>query len=120
MIEGVGSQNLSHLAPQESARSRQGTGQDEADKKVDQKKPADLPKKDVEVLAKGLNEALSRLDGDYSVSVDDATGMLLLRIKDSTGDVVKQIPPQQVLDASVSGGSGIVQKIAGLFVNEEA
>ena len=114
MIEGIGSQNLSHLALQESAKSRQGTGQAEAEKKVEQK-PAELSAKDVEVLAEDLNEALSRFDGDYSVSVDDATGMLLLRIKDSAGDVVKQIPPQQVLDASVS-----VQKIIGLLVNDEA
>ncbi len=114
MIEGIGSQNLSHVALQESARSRQGTGQAEAEKKVEQK-PAELSAKDVEVLAEDLNEALSRFDGDYSVSVDDATGMLLLRIKDSAGDIVKQIPPQQVLDASVS-----VQKIIGLLVNDEA
>ena len=115
MIEGIGSQNLSHLAHQESAKSRQGTGQEVADKKVDHPKPANLPAKDVAVLAEELNAALSQLDGDYSVSVDDATGMLLLRIKDSTGDIVKQLPPQQVLDASVS-----VQKIIGLLVNDEA
>ena len=114
MIEGIGPQNLSHLALQESAKSRQGTGQAEAEKKVEQK-PAELSAKDVEVLAEELNEALSRFDGDYSVSVDDATGMLLLRIKDSGGYIVKQIPPQQLLDASVS-----VQKIIGLLVNDEA
>ena len=119
-MESIGCQTLSHLARQESAKSRQGTGQEAGDKKVEQQKPANLPAKDVAVLAEELNEALSRVDRDYSVSVDDATGMLVLRIKDSTGDIVKQIPPQQVLDASVSGGSGIVQKITGLFVNEEA
>ena len=115
MIEGIGSQNLSQVALQESARSRQGTGQAEAERKVEEQKPAELSAKDVEVLAEELNEALSRFNGDYSVSVDDATGMLLLRIKDSAGDIVKQIPPQQVLDASVS-----VQKIIGLLVNDEA
>jgi uncharacterized FlaG/YvyC family protein len=115
MIEGIGSQNLSHLAFQKSTKSRQGTGQAEAAKKVEQPKAAELSARDVEALAEDLNKTLSRFDGDYSVSVDDATGMLLLRIKDSAGDIVKQIPPQQVLDARVS-----VQKIIGLLVNDEA
>ena len=63
-----------------------------------------------------VNQTLQQLDGSYHVSVDDATGLLVVRITDGdTGEVVKQVPPQQVLDASVS-----VEKIIGLLVNERA
>ncbi len=67
-------------------------------------------------LASELNKALEQVDGNYSVSVDDESGMVIVRITDTeTGDIVKQIPPQQVLDANVS-----VEKIIGLLVNDQA
>jgi len=70
----------------------------------------------VEQMAEQLNQALNQIDGKFSVSVDDATGMVVVRITDSnTGEIVKQIPPQQVLDANVS-----VEKIIGLLVNDQA
>ena len=41
---------------------------------------------------------------------------MVVRITDTeTGDIVKQVPPQQVLDVSVS-----VEKIVGLLVNYQA
>ena len=69
-----------------------------------------------EALTKQLNSALAQIDGNYSVSVDDDTGMVVVRITDTdTGELVKQVPPQQVLDVSVS-----VDKIIGLLVNDLA
>jgi len=68
-----------------------------------------------EALVKDLNSALEKVDGDYSVSVDNETGMIVVRITDAeTGDLVKQVPAQQVLDASIS-----VEKIIGLLVNDQ-
>ncbi len=69
-----------------------------------------------EALTKKLNSALAQIDGNYSVSVDNDTGMVVVRITDSdTGELVKQVPPQQVLDVSMS-----VEKIIGLLVNDLA
>ncbi|HIG53511.1 MAG TPA: flagellar protein FlaG [Candidatus Latescibacteria bacterium] len=68
-----------------------------------------------EALVKELNSALEKVDGDYSVSVDNATGMVVVRITDvDTGEIVKQVPPQQMLDISMS-----VEKIIGLLVNDQ-
>ena len=68
-----------------------------------------------EALVKELNSALEKVDGDYSVSVDNDTGMVVVRITDvETGELVKQVPPQQVLDVSMS-----VEKIIGLLVNDQ-
>ena len=68
-----------------------------------------------EALVKELNSALEKVDGDYSVSVDNDTGMVVVRITDvETGELVKQVPPQQVLDVSMS-----VEKIIGLLVDDQ-
>jgi len=70
----------------------------------------------VKALAEEINSTLQQMDGQFSVSVDDATGMVIVRITDSdTGEVVKQIPPQQILDANVS-----VERIVGLLVDDQA
>ncbi len=69
-----------------------------------------------EALADELNQALAQIDGSYSVSVDGDTGMMVVRITDvDTGEIVKQVPPQQVLDTSIT-----VEKIIGLLVNDRA
>jgi flagellar protein FlaG len=63
-----------------------------------------------------LNKTLEEVEGNYSVSVDDDTGLVVVRITDTeTGDIIKQVPPEQVLEASVS-----LDKIIGLLVNDQA
>jgi flagellar protein FlaG len=63
-----------------------------------------------------LNKALEQVEGSYSVSVDDDTGMMVVRITDTeTGDIVRQIPSQQVLDVRVS-----VKNIVGLLIDDQA
>ena len=70
----------------------------------------------VREIAEQINDQLQQTDGKFSVSVDDESGMVIVRITDSnTGEVVKQIPPQQIVDANVS-----VDKIIGLLVNDQA
>jgi flagellar protein FlaG len=70
----------------------------------------------VEALAEELNTAFEEIGGNVSVSVDDTTGMVVVRITDSaTGEIVKQIPPQQLLDADIN-----MDKIIGILVDDLA
>lgn len=122
MMEGISSLRTTNAGvgagPRAPQRPRQGTALTEASQVSDGRTArARAPAGGgVEQMAEQLNQALSQIDGKFSVSVDDATGMVVVRITDSqTGEIVKQIPPQQVLDANVS-----VEKIIGLLVNDQA
>mgnify|MGYP003574009877 FL=1 len=65
-------------------------------------------------IAAELDSALKNLDGDFSVSVDGDSGMIVVRITDEvTGEIVRQIPPQELLDAGSS-----MEKIVGLLVDD--
>ncbi|MFH1570874.1 MAG: flagellar protein FlaG [Gemmatimonadota bacterium] len=67
-------------------------------------------------IAAELNAAVKKLDGDFSVSVDRESGMIIVRITDQvTGEIVRQIPPQELLDADHS-----MEKIVGLLVDDRA
>jgi|APSaa5957512622_1039677.scaffolds.fasta_scaffold31473_2 flagellar protein FlaG len=75
-----------------------------------------LDKERVTALTDQLNESLGKMDGSFHVSVDDDSGMMVVRITDTeTGEIVRQVPPQQVIDANVS-----MEKIIGLLVNDQA
>ena len=126
MIEGMGSlKAAANTSVQEGAKSsprpRQGAGQPEAEARVAEAskavtEPAQLEVEQVAELAAELNKALEPVNGDFSVSVDGDTGMVVVRIKDAdTGDVMKQIPPQQLLDANAN-----MDKIIGLLVDDLA
>ncbi len=126
MIEGMGSlKAAANTSVQEgvksSPRPRQGVGQPEAEARVAEAsnavtEPAQLEVEQVAKLAAELNKALEPVNGDFSVSVDGDTGMVVVRIKDAdTGDVMKQIPPQQLLDANAN-----MDKIIGLLVDDLA
>ena len=68
-----------------------------------------------EQIAAELSSALGQVDGDFSVSVDGDTGMIVVRITDvSTGEIVKQVPPQELMDAKLN-----MEKIVGLLVDDE-
>ena len=96
-----------------ASRAQQGTAPVAgASSRVDEERV--LEPKEIQALADNLNETLNRGDSKISVSVDDATGMMVVRITDAAGEIVKQIPPQQLLDADVS-----VENIIGLLVNDE-
>ena len=64
-----------------------------------------------------LNKTLEEVEGNYSVSVDNDTGLVVVRITDTeTGDIIKQVPPEQVLEASVQSGQNyrVVSERSGL------
>lgn len=122
MMENMSSLKITNVnlqeAPRPSQRARQGTAP--SDERagsaggVARAKPMEPGK--VQALASKMNQALKEIDSNFSVSYDDAADMMVVRITDAeTGEIVKQVPPQQVLDANVS-----VEKIIGLLVNDHA
>ena len=125
MMEAIGSLNTTKMSLQEgrpSQRTRQGAGQPEAGAKspAEARRPEAQTQaagaREIEAMAEELNKALGELAGNVSVSVDEPTGMVVVRIRDgSTGEVVKQIPPQQILDADIS-----MDKIIGILVDDLA
>ena len=69
----------------------------------------------VERAAERLNEALQTFNRELAISVHD-DGKLVVRVTDrGTGDVIRQIPPEQVLKVEEN-----LDKIVGLFVNDMA
>ena len=67
-------------------------------------------------LAEKNNQVRTIVDGDFSVSVERDSGMVIVRITDEvTGEIVRQIPPQELLDAGSS-----MEKIVGLLVDDRA
>lgn len=70
----------------------------------------------VQKLAAELGTALNRLEGDFSVSVDRDSGTMVVRITDqATGEVVRQIPSKELLEADRS-----MERIVGLIVDDQA
>ena len=67
-------------------------------------------------LVAELGTALNKLEGDVSVSVDQDSGMVIVRITDEvTGEIVRQIPPKALLEADRS-----MERIVGLIVDDQA
>ena len=70
----------------------------------------------VQQLAAELGNALNQNQGDYSVSVDQDSGVMIVRITDEvTGEVVKQIPAEGLLEVDQS-----MEKIVGLLIDDLA
>ena len=70
----------------------------------------------VEKAADRLNEATRGLNRDLAVSVHEGTGLLVVEVTDpATGDVIRQIPPEQLLEVEES-----IDNIVGLFVDDVA
>ena len=123
MMESMGSLKISKMAAPEDLRSasrvHQGAGPSlEAGKQLEKAQPQQLEKveaRDVKAMALKLDKALKNI-GNFSVSIDDSAGILVMRITDpTTGEIVKQVPSQQLLDADVN-----MDKIIGLLVDDMA
>ena len=70
----------------------------------------------VQQLAAELGRALSQSQGDLSVSVDQDSGMVIMRITDEvTGEIVKQFPAEELLKVDQS-----MEKIVGLLIDDLA
>ena len=71
---------------------------------------------EVQAAADRLNQALDSLNRDLAISVHEGSGLLVVKVTDpGTGEVVRQIPAEQVLEVQES-----IDKIVGLFVNDTA
>ncbi len=66
--------------------------------------------------AERVNVALDAMNRNLKVSVHKDTGQLVVRVTDpDSGEVIRQLPPEQLLDAEVN-----IKKVIGLFVNDKA
>ena len=115
----------SHESSRPSPRPRNATGGSDLSARVehhpDTGKSSTAPQAQpveagvAEQIAAELSSALEQVDGDFSASVDGDTGMIVVRITDvSTGEIVKQVPPQELMDAGLK-----MEKIVGLLVDDE-
>ena len=114
------------IATQKLSRTLEARRVDDApaskqqDVSVEAEQPTDEPRTeprvvDVERAVARLNEALDSFSKDLSISVHKDTGRLMVRVTDpQTGEVIRQLPPEQLLAAEVT-----IDKIIGLFVNDE-
>ena len=127
-MEGIVATRAPNIAsqgsPRPDLRPRNRAGATEASVQVGESRQAQAvisspSPPDIEVaglMAAELDSALQQAEGDFSVSVDRATGMIVVRITDqATGEIVKQIPPQELLDADVN-----MERIVGLLVDDKA
>ncbi|MBM3279155.1 MAG: flagellar protein FlaG [Candidatus Handelsmanbacteria bacterium] len=74
-----------------------------------------VPAEDLKQAAAEVDKLLEKQHSDLSVSVDESSGTLVVRITDNTtGEVVKQIPPEQLMEANVS-----MNKIVGLLMDDQ-
>ena len=80
---------------------------------VDQTKAQPTPKS-VERAAERLNAALQEFQRDLNISVHQDTGQMVVKVTDLEGNVIRQIPPEQLLEAEIN-----IDKIVGLFVNDQ-
>ena len=65
--------------------------------------------------AEQINQALRTFDRDLAISIHD-DGQVVVRVTDpATGDVIRQIPPERVLEVEEN-----LNRIVGLFVNDQA
>jgi len=69
----------------------------------------------LEGAAERLNHALQAFDRDLAISIHD-NGQVVVRVTDpKTGDVIREIPPERVLEVEEN-----LDQIVGLFVNDQA
>ena len=81
-------------------------------------KKATTVDKEQKVLVGAMAElkALAKQGGDFSVALDQGSGVLVMRVTDNkTGEVIKQLPTQELLEADLN-----IQKIIGLFIDNQA
>jgi flagellar protein FlaG len=123
MVGNIGPLRLSGIASQENPkavpRAKQAAGPSAPSEGTAAPSAAAvpaLPREMVDQIATDLEKALRQFEGDYSVTVDHDSGNMVVRIRDSaTGEVVKQIPPQELLDVRRS-----VEQIVGILIDDRA
>jgi flagellar protein FlaG len=96
--------------------SSRASDRSDEETRVRKDQPAPPRRKEVQAAADRLNKALESLNRDLAISVHEDSGKLIVEVTDpGTGEVVRQIPAEQVLEVEKS-----IDKIVGLFVNDVA
>lgn len=106
------------VSPREPQRadgsSRASDRRDEETRVQEESHVAPPSRVEVKEAASRLNQALDSLNRDLAISVHEDSGKLIVEVTDpGTGEVVRQIPAEQVLEVEES-----IDKIVGLFVND--
>lgn len=117
-VTGVAAQQPKETRPQAGGV---GPGEPAVGQKpgVNPAKPAEKQRplaEDVQKAAERLNQAASAFDIQAHFSVHRATHEIMVKIVNTrTGQVLREIPPEKVLDLAAS-----MEQMLGLFVDERA
>ena len=83
----------------QSNRAAAQSANPKADPATDQQKPLKVDSEVVQDAVNRINEESARIDAKLSLAVDAELNRVLIRFTDpSSGEVVKQIPPEAVLE----------------------
>ena len=69
---------------------------------------------DIESAIKIANEKLKETTRQFSYSLHDKTNQIMIRIKDSDGKVIKEIPSEESLDFDAK-----LQELSGILLDEK-
>ena len=108
--------SISPREPQRAEGSSRASDRNDGETRVQESHTAPPSRVEVKEAASRLNQALDSLNRDLAISVHEDSGKLIVEVTDpGTGEVVRQIPAEQVLEVEES-----IDKIVGLFVNDIA
>ena len=72
-------------------------------------------KKTLEHVTEGINEFLKDTARHLSFNIHEETGHITVQvIREETGDVIREIPPSELLDIAAK-----IQEMVGVLINEE-
>ena len=78
-------------------------------------KTASMSKKNVSQAVESMQEIVKVFNTRLSFKVDDATGKVVIKVVDNeTGDVIRQIPPQEILETISK-----IRDVVGLLFDKE-
>ena len=108
--------SVSPREPQRAQGSSRASDRNDKETRAPESQQAPPSRVEVQAAADRLNQALDSLNRDLAISVHEDSGLLVVKVTDpGTGEVVRQIPAEQVLEVQES-----IDKIVGLFVNDIA
>ena len=70
---------------------------------------------ELETALTQLNANVSLINERYSFQVDQNTNQLIVQVKDESGEVLHQVPPEAILDISSK-----ISRMVGVFLDEIA
>ncbi len=108
--------SVSPREPQRAEGSSRASNRSDEETRVRESRQAPPSRVEVQKAADRLNQALESLNRDLAISVHEDSGLLVVKVTDpATGEVIRQIPAQQVLEVEEN-----IDTIVGLFVNDVA